>query len=157
MRSHAAHGSRWIQGAVALSVVVALGGSILSALSGAPSDTLYIKLGDLRSRAAEVREVAHNARAERLTPTYVRAQAGEQLAPRIEKLRDDLARSEGRSEPGAAAARAAAARAAAERLLSATRALAEHGDTPPAAAPLEAEAGAVVDALLLLERAARPQ
>ena len=152
MRSHAAHGSRWIQGAVALSVVVALGGSFLSALRGAPSDTLYIKLGDLRSRAAEVREVAHNARAERLTPTYVRAQAGEQLAPRIEKLRGDLARFEARSEPGAAPARAAA-----ERLLSATRALAEHGDTPPAAASLEAEAGAVVDALLTLERAARPQ
>jgi hypothetical protein len=152
MRSHASRGSRWIQGAVALSVVVALGGSILSALSGAPSDTLYIKLGDLRSRAAEVREVAHNARAERLTPTYVRAQAGEQLAPRIEKLRDDLSKSEGRGE-----SRAAAARAAAERLLSATRALAEHGDTPPAAASVETEAGAVVDALLPLEREARPR
>jgi hypothetical protein len=152
MRSHAAHGSRWIQGAVALSVVVALGGSFLSALRGPPSDTLYIKLGDLRSRAAEVREVAHNARAERLTPTYVRAQAGEQLAPRIEKLRDDLARSEGRSELGAAPARALA-----ERLLSATRALAEHGDTPPAAVSVETEAGAVVDALLPLEREARPR
>ena len=152
MRSHAAHGSRWIQWAVAFSVVVAVGWSFLAALRGAQSDTLYIQIGDLRSRAAEVREVAHNARAERLTPTYVRAQAGAQLAPRIEKLRDDLAKSEGRGE-----SRAAAARAAAERLLAVTKALAEHGDTPPAAAPLEAEAGAVVDALLLLERAARPQ
>ena len=150
MRARAAYWTRGLQWLIALSVAVAVGGFLVGSLRAKPTDTLYITLGDTRSRAAEVREIAHNAGAERTTATYVRAQA-EQLVPRIEALRKDLSRAQ-----SSGSASAGAARRAAERLLAITQSLAARADSPPAAGELEADAGAIVDELISIEQRERP-
>jgi L-alanine-DL-glutamate epimerase-like enolase superfamily enzyme len=146
----AAHWTRALEWAIGLAAIVAVGWATLDAVAGKSGDALYITLGDTRSRAAEVREIAHNAGSERLTATYVRAQAG-QLEPRIEALRNDLMKSESRGSTAAGLGRRAA-----DRLVTLTRTLGERADTPPAAGALEAEASVIVDELLEIERRERP-
>jgi hypothetical protein len=51
MRRHAAHWVRWLQVAVGLSIVGALGFAALVARSGKPQGTRYSELGALRTRA----------------------------------------------------------------------------------------------------------
>jgi hypothetical protein len=150
MRRHAAHWTRWLQWAVAASILAALGLGAFVPVSAKPKDTLYITLGDLRSRAAELREIARNARAERLTQTYVHAQA-KQLVPRIASLRDDLVKAE--SERTSASA--GMARDLSDRLLGFAQALASR--EPPYVAPtLENEVDKLITALMPLERRAKP-
>ena len=151
MRWHAARWVRWLQVAVGLSIVGALGFATFVAVTGKPQSTLYITLGELRSRAAESLEIARGSAASRLTPNFVRAQAA-QLAPRIASLRDALADAE--THDGVADARTA--RPLSERLLALTRELAERADTPSAARPIERELGAIVERLVPLARSARP-
>lgn len=150
MKRHAAHWVRWLQWALAISIVVAVGWPALHALTGRQRDTLYITIGELRSRAAEMREIAHNASAGRLTATYARAQCA-QLAQRIASIRDDLATAAARGAP-----RAATARQLAERLLELTRNLAERGEPVTVSAKLEHELEAIVAALIPLEQQATP-
>ena len=150
MKRRAAHWTRSLEWAIAVSVVVAVGGIAIGSVRGKASNTLYITLGDVRSRAAEVREVAHDAGVERTTATYTRAQAG-QLAPRIETLLKELSKAERRGSESAGAARRAA-----ERLLTVTQALAQSADSPPAAGALESRAGTIVDEIIPLERRERP-
>ena len=155
MKRHAAHWMRWLQWALAVSIVAAVGWPALHALTGRQRDTLYITIGELRSRAAEMREIAHNASAGRLTANYVRAQCA-QLAQRIASIRDDLAKAAARGAP-----RAATARPLAERLLELTRNLAERGESVTVSAKLELELEheleAIVAALIPLEQQATPQ
>ena len=141
-----------MQAAVGLSVVGALGFAAFVAVSGKPQSTLYITLGELRSRAAESLEIAHGAASSRLTSNFVRAQAG-QLAPRIASVRDALAKAE--THEGATDARMA--RPVSERLLALTQALAERADTPSAAVPIERELSGIVERLVPLARGARPE
>ena len=122
----------------------------MHAFVGNADDTLYITLGELRSRAAEAQEIAGNAAAERLTGTYIRAQAG-QVARQVSVLRDDLAKAEARE--GAPAA--TAARPVAGRLLDLTQTLAQRGESVTAAAALRADHCARVAAREVLERSAR--
>lgn len=151
MRRHAAHWIRWLQVAVGLSIVVALGFAAFVAVSGKPESTLYITLGELRSRAAESLEVARGTTASRLTATFVRAQV-EQLAPRIASLRDELEN----AETHEGSTDAITARPLSVRLLALTQALAEHADTPSAAMPIERELSDIVERLVPMARAARP-
>ena len=151
MRRHAARWVRWLQSAVGLSIVGALGFATFVAVSGKPQSTLHITLGELRSRAAESLEIARGTAASRLTPNFVRAQTA-QLAPRIASLRDALADAE--THDGAADARTA--RPLSERLLALAQELAEHADTPSAARPIERELSGIVDRLVPLARSARP-
>ena len=113
--------------------------------------TLYITLGELRSRAAESLEIARGAARSRLTGHFVRAQAG-QLAARIASIRDALAKAA--THDGAADARVALPLS--ERLLALTRALAEHAETPSAAMPIERDLSHIVERLVPLARSARP-
>ena len=151
MRWHAARWVRWLQVAVGLSIVGALGFATFVAVTGKPQSTLYITLGELRSRAVESLEIARGSAASRLTPNFVRAQAA-QLASRIASLRDALADAE--THDGVPDARTA--RPLSERLLALTRELAERADTPSAARPIERELGAIVERLVPLARSARP-
>ena len=151
MRRHTARWVRWLQVAVGLSIAGALGLATFVAVSGKPQSTLYITLGELRSRAAESLEIARGAAASRLTPNFVRAQA-EQLAPRIASLRDALEKAQ--THEGVADARAA--RPLSERLLALTRELAERADTPSAVKPIERELSGIVERLVPLARSARP-
>jgi hypothetical protein len=151
MRRHAARWVRWLQVAVGLSILGALGFAVFVAVSSKPQSTLYITLGELRSRAAESLEIARGAAMSRLTPNFVRAQT-EQLAPRIASLRDALAEAESHAD----AADAGIARPLSERLLALTQSLAEHADTPSAAIPIERELSAIVERLVPLARSARP-
>jgi hypothetical protein len=150
MKRHAASGARWLQWALAASVVVAIGSLAFHALTGRAADTRYITLGELRSRAAELEEIARNAAAERLTATYVRAQCA-QLAPRIATLRDDLVQAEDRD----ASADAGRARHLAEQLLESTHTLAEQGESVTVAAALQTVFAGIVAALIPLEQQAR--
>ena len=134
---------------VGLSIAGALGLATFVVVSGKPQSTLYITLGELRSRAAESLEIARATAASRLTPNFVRAQAA-QLVPRIASLRDALAD----AHDGAADARTA--RPLSERLLALTQELAEHADTPSAARPIERELSGIVERLVPLARSARP-
>ena len=151
MRRHAARWVRWLQFAVAGSILCALGLAGFFAVSSKPQSTLYITLGELRSRAAESLEIARGTAASRLTANFVRAQT-EQLAPRIASLRDDLEKAE--THEGAADARTALPLS--ERLLALTQELAERADTPSAATPIERELSAIVERLVPLARSARP-
>ena len=151
MRRHAARWTRWLQVAVGLSILCALGFAAFVAVSSKPQSTLYITLGELRSRAAESLEIARGTAASRLTANFVRAEA-EQLAPRIASLRDALAKAE--THEGAADARTA--RSLSERLLELTQSLAEHADTPSAVMPIERELSGIVETLVPLARGARP-
>ena len=151
MRRHAAHWVRWLQLAVGASVVAALGFAAFVAVSGKPQSTLYITLGELRSRAAESLELARGTASSRLTSNFVRAQAG-QLAPRIASLRDALEQAE--TQKGATDARTALPLS--ERLLALTQLLAERADAPSAAIPIEREISGIVGRLVPLARAARP-
>ena len=151
MRRHAARWVRWLQFAVAGSILCALGLAGFFAVSSKPQSTLYITLGELRSRAAESLEIARGTAVARLTPNFVRAQA-QQLAPRIASLRDTLAKAA--SHESAADARSA--RPLSERLLALTQSLAEHADTPSAAIPIERELRGIVERLVPLARSARP-
>ena len=151
MRRHEARWVRQLQVAVGVSIVGALGFAAFVAASGEPQSTLYITLGELRSRAAESLEIAHGTAASRLPANFVRAQA-EQLAPRIASLRDALAKAE--THEGATDARTA--RPLSERLLALMQALAERADTPSAAVPIERELRGIVERLVPLARSARP-
>ncbi|HKU85244.1 MAG TPA: hypothetical protein VJV77_02790 [Casimicrobiaceae bacterium] len=151
MRRHTARWVRWLQVAVGVSIVGALGFAVFVAASGKPQSTLYITLGELRSRAAESLEIARGTTASRLTANFVRAQVG-QLAPRIASLRDDLEQAE--TQEGDSDARAA--RPLSERLLALTQELAERADTPSAATPIERELRGIVNRLVPLARSARP-
>ena len=151
MRRHSAHWMRWLQVAVGLSILCALGFAAFVAVSSKPQSTLYITLGELRSRAAESLEIARGTATSRLTANFVRAQA-EQLAPRIASLRDALAKAESNEK----AEDARAARPLAERLLALTQALAKEADTPSVAIPIERELSGIVERLVPLARSARP-
>jgi TolA-binding protein len=151
MKRHAAHWTRWLQWALVVSVAVGVGVIAFAVIGGKRADTLYITLGELRSNAAELREIARAASAERVTPTFARAQ-GRQLEQRIASLQGDLekARRERRSND------VAAALALADRLRTSSRALVARADSPPAARALEPEFETIVAALIPLERQARP-
>ena len=151
MRRHTARWMRWLQVAVGLSIITALGFSAFVAVSAKPQGTLYITLGELRSRAAESLEIARGVARSRLTGHFVRAQAG-QLAPRIASIRDSLAKAA--AHDGAADARVALPLS--ERLLALTRALSEHAETPSAAMPIERDLSDIVERLVPLARSARP-
>ena len=151
MRSPVASWSRWLQWALAVSIVAAVGWGVYHQATKRPADTVYITLGELRSRAAEVRQVAERAAREDVTEAYLDAQT-RQLAGAVASLRDDLGKARGKgSSSGAAAGYALAG-----RLLDVARALHERGHSPPDAKSLRDAAAAIVDALLPLERAARP-
>lgn len=150
-RRHAARWVRWLQAAVGLSIVGAVGFATFVAATGNPQSTLYITLGELRSRAAESLEIARGSSASRLTPNFVRAQTG-QLAPRIASLRDALADAE--THDGGPDAHTA--RSLSERLLALTQQLGERAETPSAAKPIERELSAIVERLVPLARSARP-
>jgi len=89
MKRHVAHWTRSLQWALVVSVGAALGVIAFGIAGSTRADTMYITLGELRSRAAELREITHQASAERLTATFTRAQ-GRQLEQRVASLRDDL-------------------------------------------------------------------
>ncbi len=150
-RRHAARWVRWLQAAVGLSIVGAVGFATFVAATGNPQSTLYITLGELRSRAAESLEIARGSSASQLTPNFVRAQTG-QLAPRIASLRDALADAE--THDGGPDAHTA--RSLSERLLALTQQLGERAETPSAAKPIERELSAIVERLVPLARSARP-
>jgi hypothetical protein len=116
-----------------------------------PQDTLYIELGELRSRAAEVRRVADDAAAERLTGTFIVAQS-QQLGKAIATVRDSLADIAAKA-PSAEVARA---HGLSESLLALVQTLAQRGASVDAAAGVRERAGGIVDAVIPLERAARP-
>jgi hypothetical protein len=151
MRRHAARWTRWTQWAVAVSIVVAVAGSLYRTLTASPADTLYITLGELRSRAAEAQALADEAAKERLTSTYVQAQAA-QLAHAIEKARDDLVK----MRAGGRVPAAGDALPLAEQLLALARRLEDEGASVAAADAVRDAARVLVAALLPLERAARP-
>jgi len=173
LSGHASRGSQWLQIAIGLSITVAIAGGIYYEVTATPEDTLYIKLGQLRSRAAEVTRVADGAAAQRLTAHYIEAQS-QQLAKAVAKLRDELAKAQASAgSPDAASvdstslrasrfgtdSRLGAARRAhalSETLLALTQSLAQNGESPPEAAALRDRARAIVDALIPIERAARP-
>jgi hypothetical protein len=150
-RRHAARWVRWLQAAVGLSIVGAVGFATFVAATGNPQSTLYITLGELRSRAAESLAIARGSSASQLTPNFVRAQTG-QLAPRIASLRDALADAE--THDGGPDAHTA--RSLSERLLALTQQLGERAETPSAAKPIERELSAIVERLVPLARSARP-
>lgn len=152
MRRSAAHWTRWLQWAVAASIVLALGTVAFATLASKPRDTLYITIGEVRSHAAEAQQVAHDGRALRVTSTFIRAQC-EQLLPRITSLRDDLVKAEQKSQRQAAAHEG---RALADRLLEATRELRSRTDSPAASGDLEKRFEAIVSELIPLERTVRP-
>ena len=152
MRRHEAHWTRWLQWAVAASVLVALGTVVFAAFLGQPRDTLYITVGELRSHAAEAQQIAHGAGALRLTSTFTRAQS-EQLALRIASLRNEVVEAEPKARNKTAAREAGML---AEQLLDATRALASRAHSPPAAGDTEKQFEAVLKALLRIERSVRP-
>ena len=111
---------------------------------------LYIALGELRSRAAEVQDVAACAARGQVTDNFVRAQAG-QLVARIASVRSALAKRQSERD----ASTAAAARPVAERLLVLTEALAADGESASSPSLREGLA-AIVTALIPLERRVRP-
>jgi hypothetical protein len=150
-RRHAARWVRWLQAAVGLSIVGAVGFATFVAATGNPQSTLYITLGELRSRAAESLEIARGSSASRLTPNFVRAQTG-QLAPRIASLRDALAD----AEPHDGGPDAHTARSLSERLLALTQQLGERAETPSAAKPIAGELSALVQSPVPLAPRARP-
>jgi hypothetical protein len=150
MRRHVAHWTRWLQLGVVASIAIAIGWTAVHAVRVKPEGTLYITLGELRSRAAEVHDIARNAAAERLTGTYIRAQSG-QLAPRI-ATRDELAS----LEAAGASSGAQTALPLAARLLALTQALAQQGESITAAATIRDGIAVILNALIPLERAARP-
>ena len=151
MKRHTARWIRWLQVAVGVSILSALGLAVLVTASAKPQSTLYITLGELRSRAAESLEIAHGTAQSRLTANFVRAQA-KQLAPRIASLRDALDKAA--AHEGGADARTALPLS--ERALVLTQALAEHAETPSAAMPMERELSDIVERLVPLARSARP-
>ena len=151
MKRHAAHWTRSLQWALVVSVGVAFGVMALTIMGGTRADTSYITLGELRSNAAELREIAHNASAERLTATFTRAQ-GSQLERRITSLHDDLDKAR-RERPSNDVA---AALSLAGRLLTASRALVERAESSSAARELEPEFETILAALIPLEQRARP-
>jgi hypothetical protein len=151
MRRHVAHWTRWLQLGVVASIAIAIGWTAVHAVRAKPEGTLYITLGELRSRAAEVHDIARNAAAEHLTGTYIRAQSG-QLAPRIATLRDELAS----LEAAGASSGAQTALPLAARLLALTQALAQHGESITAAATIRDGIAVILNALIPLERGARP-
>jgi hypothetical protein len=151
LSGHATRWSFWLQWAIGLSIIVGIAWGVYHEATAKPADTIYITLGELRSRAAEVQQVADNAAAERLTGTYIEAQS-EQLAKAVAKVRDDLAKARSKGPaPGAEQAHALA-----EQLLALTQTLAEKGESITAAAAFRDQARAIVEALIPLERAARP-
>ncbi|HSD00435.1 MAG TPA: hypothetical protein VLI21_16140 [Casimicrobiaceae bacterium] len=151
MKRHVAHWTRSLQWALVVSVGAALGVIAFEIAGRTWADTTYITLGELRSRAAELREIAHQASAERLTATFTRAQ-GRQLEQRVESLRDDLDNAR-RARPSDDAN---AALFLAGRLLTSSQALIDGADASSAARELEPEFEAIVAALIPLERRARP-
>ena len=152
MRRSAAHWTRWLQWAVAASIVLALGIVAFATFASKPRDSLYITIGELRSHAAEAQQVAHDAAALRLTSTFILAQS-EQLLPRITSLRDDLVKAEQKPERQAAAHEA---RALADRLLDVTQELRSRADSPAASSDLEKRFEAILSALRTVERTIRP-
>lgn len=150
MRPRASAWTRVLQGAVVLSVAVAIGWTALHARSAETRSTLYIALGELRSRAAEVQDVAAAAARGQVTDNFVRAQAS-QLVARIASVRSELAKRQSERD----ASTAAAARPLAERLLVLTEALAADGESASSPSLREGLA-AIVTALIPLERRVRP-
>ena len=151
MRRHVAHWTRSLQWALVVSVGAALGVIAFGIAGSTRADTMYITLGELRSRAAELREIAHEASAERLTVTFTRAQ-GRQLEQRVGSLRDDLDNTR-RARPSDDVGPALFL---AGRLLTSSHALVDRADSSSAARELEREFEAIVAALIPLERRARP-
>ena len=151
MTSHATRWSIWLQLAIGLSIASAIVGAIHHEATAKPEDTLYIELGQLRSRAAEVARVADAAAAQRLTGAYIEAQS-RQLAKAVAKLADELAK----AQSSVQTPNVARAHALSETLLTLAQALAQQGESPNDAAALRDRARAVVDALMPIERAARP-
>jgi len=151
MKRHAAHWTRALQWALGVSIAAGLAVIAFATIAGNPSDTLYITVGELRSQAAELREIAHAAATERSTATYTRAQ-GKQLEQRIASLHGDLDKVQGerRSDD------ARIARRLLERLLASARALVESAESPPAARALENEFESVLAALIPLEQRTKP-
>ena len=151
MRRHVAHWTRSLQWALVVSVGAALGVIAFGIAGSTRADTMYITLGELRSRAAELREITHQASAERLTATFTRAQ-GRQLEQRVASLRDDL----DKARRGRPSDDVGAALSLAGRLLTSSHALVDRADSSSAARELEREFEAIVAALIPLERRARP-
>jgi len=147
---HETRWSFWLQIAIGVSIVVAIAGAVYHRATLQPQDTLYIKLGELRSRAAEARRVADDAAAERLTGTFVAAQS-QQLGKAIAKLRDELADTVAK----APSPDVSGAHELSERLLALVQTLQQRGASVDTAADVRDRAGGMVDALMLLERAAR--
>jgi uncharacterized membrane protein YccC len=151
LRGHTSRWSTWLQLAIGLSIAIAIVGTVYHEVTGKPEDTLYIELGQLRSRAAELARVADDASAERLTGAYIEAQS-QQLAKAVAKLRDELASAKA-SAPSPDAARA---REMSDALLALAQALGQKGRAPDEAAALRDKARAIVDALIPIERSSRP-
>jgi hypothetical protein len=151
LRSHATRWSSWLQIAIAISIVAAIGAGVYYKATAATRDTLYIELGELRSRAAESRRVADDAAAQRLADAFVRGQS-QQLAKAVAKLRDELADARAKD----ASPDVARAQALAEELLALVGSLRGNGASPDVAREVARRTAAIVDALIPLERAARP-
>jgi len=151
MKRHVAHWTRSLQWALVVSVGAALGVIAFGIAGSKRADTMYITLGELRSRAAELREITHQASAERLTATFTRAQ-GRQLEQRVASLRDDL----DKARRGRPSDDVGAALSLAGRLLTSSHALVDRADSSSAARELEPEFEAILGALIPLERRARP-
>jgi hypothetical protein len=148
---HETRASFWLQIAIGASIVVAIAGTVYHQATSRPQDTLYIQLGELRSRAAEARRVAEDAAAERLTATFVEAQS-RQLGKAIVALRDEFADAAAKA-PSPDIARA---HQLSESLLVLVRRLEQRSASTDAAADVRDRAGEIVDAVIPLERAARP-
>jgi hypothetical protein len=151
LSGHATRWSKWLQVAIGLSIVAAIAAGIYYESTAKAEDTLYIELGQLRSRAAEVTRVADGAAARRLTGTYIEAQA-RQLEKAVAKLAGELAQ----TRASVHTADATRAGALAEALLALTRTLIERGESPGEAATVRDRGRAIVDALIPMERTARP-
>jgi hypothetical protein len=148
---HETRWSFWLQIAIGLSIVIAIAGAVYHRATLQPQDTLYIELGELRSRAAEARRVADDAAAERLTGTFVVAQS-QQLGKAIAMLRDELADTMAKA-PSSDVSRA---HQLSESLLALVQTLEQRGASVDMAADVRDRAGGIVDALMPLERAVRP-
>jgi hypothetical protein len=148
---HETRASFWLQIAIGASIVVAIAGTVYHEATSRPQDTLYIQLGELRSRAAEAGRVADDAAAERLTATFVEAQS-RQLGKAIAALRDGFADAAAKA-PSPDIARA---HQLSESLLVLVRRLAQRSASVDAAAGVRDRAREIVDGLIPLERAARP-
>lgn len=151
MRGHATRWSVWLQMAIGVSIVVAIAGGIYYKVSVKPEDTLYIELGALRSRAAEVTRVADDAAAQRLTGRFIEAQS-QQLAKAVAKLREKLAK----AQPSVHTPAAARAHELAGTLLALAQTLAQKGESQTEATAVRDQARAIENALIPIERAARP-